>query len=322
MDYGKILARSFEVTRQFRALWLFGFLLALLGGEGGGGSFNLGNFGGNGGGGHFDTEVPAQVIQMILVVALALVCFFLVWLLLSIVLRFVCRAAIIGQVQELEANGTAPTVRRGFSIGAANFWRLLGIALVVNIPLALFSMAVILVGLVPLVASLVPLIAAGRNPSPEVIVAGVSGAIGSIALLCCLGFFLWLIQLIIHPFYQFIVCTCIIRQRGVMDSIREGYRLVRENLQNVAVLYLLLIGIEIGFGLLMLIVALILIGIPVVLAIAVGVAANSATPAIVVGVVVGIPMLILLIFIGGLYQTFRYTTWTEGYLTITAPAAS
>ena len=35
MDYGRILARAFEITRRYRALWLFGFLLAVIGGSGG-----------------------------------------------------------------------------------------------------------------------------------------------------------------------------------------------------------------------------------------------------------------------------------------------
>ena len=35
MDYGRILARAFEITRRYRALWLFGFLPAVTGSSGG-----------------------------------------------------------------------------------------------------------------------------------------------------------------------------------------------------------------------------------------------------------------------------------------------
>ena len=36
MDYGRLISHSFEIVRRYRALWLFGFLLALTGGSGGG----------------------------------------------------------------------------------------------------------------------------------------------------------------------------------------------------------------------------------------------------------------------------------------------
>ncbi|MCL5950420.1 MAG: hypothetical protein M1132_01640 [Chloroflexi bacterium] len=42
MDYGRMLARAFEITRRDRALWLFGFLLAVTGGSGGHPGLNFG----------------------------------------------------------------------------------------------------------------------------------------------------------------------------------------------------------------------------------------------------------------------------------------
>jgi len=111
------------------------------------------------------------------------------------------------------------------------------------------------------------------------------------------------------------------RKRGVFDSIREGFRIVRANLGNVAVLYILLIGIGLGYGLLMIPVALVLIGIPVAAGFAVGIVANAVTPSVVAGIIVGIPMLLILLFIARLYETFRSTVWTEGYLAVTAPRA-
>jgi chromate transport protein ChrA len=56
-----------------------------------------------------------------------------------------------------------------------------------------------------------------------------------------------------------------------------------------------------------------LILIPVSIGFAVYALAQSATGAIIAGVVLGIPMLIILIFISGLYQTFESTYWTLGY---------
>ncbi|HEX7588182.1 MAG TPA: hypothetical protein VF478_07700, partial [Anaerolineae bacterium] len=147
MDYGKILTRSFEITIKHRALWLFGILLALFSGEGGGNFSNLGNLGsgnGRGGTGSVFPTLPANFWQTVGTIILAVLCLILALFLLSIILRFVSRGALIGLVQELEANGTNPTVRRGFSIGGGRFWQLLGIGLTINLPLAIFSIGLLL----------------------------------------------------------------------------------------------------------------------------------------------------------------------------------
>ncbi len=99
MDYGKILARAFEITRKYRALWLFGILAALFSG---GNSFNVGNWvggGGNGGGGGDGSDVfpilPTGFWEMFSIIILVALCVFLILFLLSIALRFISRAALI-----------------------------------------------------------------------------------------------------------------------------------------------------------------------------------------------------------------------------------
>ncbi len=326
MDYGKLLSRSFEVTFKYRVLWVFGFLLALFGG-GGGGNFNFGNYtvgGGNGSGNRGSTggnvfpTLPSEFWQTFSLVIAGILCLILILFLLSIVLRFVSRGALIGLVRELESNATTPTVRRGFSIGASRFWQLLGIALTINIPLFIISVALILVAALPIIASIMPMISAGRS-FDEIGGVFLGGMFGSILLLCCAGIFLWAVALVIRPFYEFIVRECVVQKRGVLDSIRAGYRMVRANLGNVAVLYVLIIGIGIGFGIVMFFVGLFLIGIPTAAAVLVGVAAQSVGPAVIVGLIFGIPMLLVLLFISGLFQAFESTLWTEGYLALTAP---
>ena len=324
MDYGRLLSRSFEITRKYRALWLFGFLLALFGGSGGGGNFgNLGNFGGGGGGGRgsgsntFPT-ITTAVWETIAIIIAAVACFLLIWIIISIVLRFVSRGALIGLVQELEAAGTTPAVRRGFSIGGSRFWPLLGIALTINIPLFILSIVILLVAALPVLSTVLPMISARQSPE-QVGSVLLGGILGSVLLLCCAGILLWVIALVIRPFYEFFMRECVVQKRGVFDSIREGYRQVRANLGNVAILYILIIGLGIGYGIVMIFVGLLLIGLPVGIAIVVGLAAKEILPAVVVGLVIGIPMLLILLFISGLYQTFESTLWTEGYLAITAP---
>ncbi len=322
MDLGRILSRSFEITRRYRALWLFGILLAIFGGQSGNLSNSL-NFRGGppsnqtlpGGGVPQLPQVPTNTI--ILIVA-TVACIVLILIILSVILRFVSRGALMGLVGELEADETNPTVRRGFNIGFDRFWSLFGIALLINIPLFLISLLLLLVAAIPLIASLIPLIQAGRQPD-QVVGPAVAGIISSVVLICCVILFLVIVGLVLQPFYQFFMRACVIGRRGAMDSIREGYRLVRANLGNVIVLYLVLIGLAIAYIIIVLVLALVLLAIIGGISVAVGAAAQSATPGIVVAVILAIPALLFLLFIGALYQVFDSTMWTEGYLALAAP---
>ena len=320
MDYGKILIRSFEITIKHRSLWLFGFLLALFGGEVGGNFGNLGNSGNGSGSGGLPT-LPTNIGQMMGVIILAALCLFLCLFLLAIILRLVSRGALIGLVQELEANGTNPTVRRGFSIGGGRFWQLLGIGLTINLPLAIFSIGLLLLAALPVLASIIPMINAGRSPEQ---IGGVlaGGILSSVALLCCAVIFLWLVGVIIRPFYEFFQRECVLQKRGVFDSIREGYSRVRANLGNVAVLYLLIIGLRIAFWLLTVMAGLFLFVIALAAGVAAGYAAQSIGAGILIGALVAIPVLLVVLFVNGLFQTLESTMWTEGYLAVTASKIS
>ncbi len=323
MDYGKLLTRSFEITRRYRALWIFGVLLALFGGGGGGGGGGNFSFPGNPGGGRGGNNVPTlppAIADALPLIVAVLVCALILWIIGGIVLRLLSRAALIGLVQELEANQTVPTVGRGFSIGASHFWSLLGIALLINIPLAIFSIALTLLAALPFLVSLLGVLSRGGSEDFGALL--LAGGLGSIVLFCCVILFLILLGLTVQLFYEFIVRTSVIKNRGVLDSIREGYRLVRTNLGSAIVLYILVIAIGIGYGIGMAIVALILLGIPIGLGILIYSIANSAGLAVLVGFIVGIPMLIILIFLSGLYRTFESTLWTQGYLAISAKASA
>ncbi len=325
MDLGKIISRSFEITIKYRALWLFGILLAIFGGNSGNLS-NGANF--NTGGGPRNQGVPygglPQLPQLgtntIILIAVVGTCIVLILVLLSIILRLVSRGALIGLVREQEANQTSPTVRRGFNIGFDRFWSLLGIALWINIPLFLISLLLIIVAAVPLLAALIPLMQAGRAPE-QMAGPAIAGVVSSIVLLCCVLVFLWVVQLVLQPFYQFFMRACVIGRRGALDSIREGYHLVRANVGNVILLYLVLIGLAIAYFFVAFVLVLVLLAIVGGAAVAVGLAAQSSTPGVIVGVILGIPALLLLIFVGGLYQVFDSTMWTEGYLALVSPAA-
>ncbi len=320
MDYSKILSRSFQVIWKHRALWLFGILLALVGGgSGGGGGGGQFGFPGSSGttGGRGETRpftlptLPQFNVESLIPIFIAIGCGILLLIIVSIVLRFVCRGALIGLVSELESNQTAPAVRHGFRIGFSKFWSLLGIAFLINLPLALLTLLLLGLAALPIVGAL---LGSGGKQGLEGIIA--AGGVTSILIFCCVILFLILLHFVIYPFYEFMQRACVVESRGVMDSIREGYRIVRKNLGGVLVLYILGIAIGIAFGIIMIPVVLVLFAILFGAGFAAYFVANSITTAIIVAAVVGIPVFLILIFVSGIYQAFVSTFWTEGYLAV------
>lgn len=317
MDYTKILTRSFEIVRKNRALWLFGILLALVGGGSGGGarfsfpSVPSSNSGRNGATPFTPPTLPQFDFAAIMPIIAAIGCGVLLLAIVALVLRFVCRGALIGLVDELERNQTTPTIRRGFHIGFSRFWSLLGIAFLVNLPLALFSLLLIGLAALPIIGAL---LASGGKQGLEGITA--AGGVTSLVIFCCVILVLVLLAFVVYPFYEFMQRACVIRNHGAMDSIREGYRIVRGNLGSVVVLYILGIAVGIGFGIVMIPFALVFGAILIGAGFAAYFIANSITTAIIVVAVVAIPIVLILIFLAGLYDALVSTFWTEGYLAV------
>lgn len=317
MDYTKILTRSFEIVWKHRALWLFGILLALVGGgAGGGGRLSFPGVPSTNGGRNgtlpftpptlpqFDFAARAPIL-------IAIGCGVLLLVIVALVLRFVCRGALIGLVDELEANQTTPTIGRGFHIGFSRFWSLLGIAFLVNLPLALFTLLLVGLAALPIIGAL---LASGGKQGLEGVIA--AGGVTSLLIFCCVILALVLLAFVVYPFYEFMQRACVIGNRSAMDSIREGYRIVRRNLGNVLVLYILGIAVGIAFGIVMIPVALLFGAILIGAGFAAYFIANSITTAIIVAAVVAIPIVLLLIFVSGIYYAFVSAFWTEGYLAV------
>lgn len=322
MDYGRIVTRAFEITWKYRALWLFGFLLALMG-EGASITpfnydFNSRDFTNQSIAPGAIPGMPAIPWNMIVVGAGVVVCVILIWAVLAIIVRLISRGAVIGLVNELETSQTTPTVRHGFDLGTDHFGPLLGIALWINVPLTIVSLVLLLLGAAPLIASIIAVIQAGRSDS-SLVGLGITGLLGSIALLCCVVLLLVIVKFVIYPFYQFFIRACVIGQRSATDSIREGYRLVRANLGSVAILYILTIVLNFAFGVVVLLLGLIFAGIALLPAFAIGMASQSATFGVITGIVIGLVLLLVWLLIFGVYIVFESTIWTEGYLALTAP---
>ncbi len=254
MDYTAILKRAWHVTWHQRSLWFFGILLALFGGARGGG-------GGGGNGGQatqiFDYRLNGSDISglhfapnaalILMIVGVALL-FILVLVIVSIIVNYLSQGALIGMVDEVERTERT-TISSGFRTGWERFLRLFAIALVIGIPTAVVALITLGLAISPLIL-IVPAIA---MHSPILAVIGVIMAIG-LFLLWLLGIFV--LSAVLSLLKEFMYRRCVLEREGVFPSIGEGYRMVRRNLRDAGLAWLLLFGLGIAFGVVMIVVVL------------------------------------------------------------------
>ncbi|RPJ20873.1 MAG: hypothetical protein EHM33_27515, partial [Chloroflexi bacterium] len=177
IDPVKILQRAWHILWNYRALWVFGLVLALAAGS------SAGNGGNNNGmqwredapsyqapsygsvqeffddvgqemqklfrEGIPDWDISGEALTAFLwTIGVFIVFMFLVGIVVAIA-RYVSETAVIRMVDEYENTGTKMTVREGFRIGwSRTAWRLFLINLIVNLPVILFFLILLIAGVV------------------------------------------------------------------------------------------------------------------------------------------------------------------------------
>jgi len=301
MDYMAILRRAARVTWSYKALWFFGFLAALFGGGGG--------WGGWGGGGRGSAPlgnarafpgleitpgfIAAVVLGVLLLVALA------------IVLNLVSNAALIGLVREAEA-GQPVGVRKGFRIGLGRFWALLGIALIVGVPLLLLTVGMVLLGLSPL------LLLFAKAQAAKIV-----GVIMMVVLMIPIVLIIVALNAVLDLLMEFFRRACVLEHLGVTASLGHGWDVFSGHLKDSIVMAILLFGCSLAFGVLMVPVSLALIGGPMLVALALWAAFHSVALALGAGLAFGVPAMVLLVFLAGVFKAFTSSVWTLAYLHMT-----
>ncbi len=294
MDHIKILKRAGELTWRHKALWLFGFLFSLFSGRGGA----------NGGQGmrySFDAADRFFTVPNLIIVFMALGLGLLLFI-VGIVLRYLSRGALIGMVREAEQTGQT-AIRSGWRIGWSRFLSLLGIDVVIGIPAVIATM--ILVGI-----GLSPLLLLGAQEDALTIVAI---ALTVLMMLLVAGF-LVAVGLVLNVLGEVAHRQCMLEGKGVLDSIRDGFRLGRQNLRQVGFTWLLLFGISLVFGAVMIPLSAVVLGIAAAPAAAFYAASESVGGSVLLGLLFAAPGVVFLAFLGGVYETFQSAVWTLTYL--------
>jgi hypothetical protein len=275
MDQIKILKRAWSILWSYRALWVFGLIIAIAtagGGSGGGGNAGSGGGGGSDSGtsaqfpdgpfnfdfGSGEPESVPEFFQMvgeafqevvasepivgeIVTIVIVLVCLVIFLGLLWAVARYVAEVALIKMVDSYETDGVKLGVKQGFRLGwSRKAWRFFLINLIVSLPAILFVLF-----LVAVVAGAVALIALG-NPSFSiplivVLVGILFVSIFSVIIISAL------LKLLRHFFWR----ACALEDVGVIEALRQGFGMVRSNLKDVGIMWLIMIGLEIAWAVLM-----------------------------------------------------------------------
>jgi hypothetical protein len=318
MNYLDLLKRSWRITWRYRALWLFGFLLALCGGgSGGNGNFQFpggssgGGDGGGGGGGFGDLpKLPDVDPTMWIAVAVAVLGLVLVLVAVGVVVRSVTRAALIGMVRQAN-DAERVTITDGWRLGwSGRAWRLFLINLVIGIPMTIVTLLLIALALSPL------LLLIANETSLTII-----GIIITVFAFIFVILVLVVINAVIAPFQELAWRRTVLEQHGVMDSLRGAFGLIRQRLKEIVLVWLLMLGIGIAWGIVSIfvmfpvfVIALIVGGIPAGLAYLI---ARSWVGA----AIAGIPLALLILIVLGsavesVYLVYQSTVWTLTYIDI------
>ena len=321
MDHLRILKRSLNISWHYRALWVFGILLALTTSRNGGSNAGAqttgnGDFVPTPGWQFPGGRIPPEVVAGLVAVAIAVIVFVLVLAVAFAILRYVAKTALLRMVDDYEATGEKRRVGWGFRAGwSRTSWRLFLIDLIIGLPLVLLSIVLFLMALSPLLLWI--------TKSP---VFGALGTVSTIGMVFLLVMFLIVVGAVLSVLLQFFWRVCAFEGAGVIDSIREGFGMVRRNFRDVAIMWLIMVGIGIAWVavLVPLVIVLLIVGVGVggLPALLIGgltrlIVGGGAAPwilAAIVGIfvfilVVGLPML----FVQGLMEVFTSTTWTLTY---------
>lgn len=346
MDHLKILKRSWEVLWNYKALWVFGVILAIAsaGGTAGGGGNSGAQFSGNGNqnsfqpfetgpgmqgaweegwrefGLFFSQDIPNAVGTTLIALGIAFACILVLLGIATFILGYMSRTALIRMVDEYEETEERRTVKEGFRIGwSRTTWRLFLIDLVVNLPIIIVFLILFLLSLSPL------LLWFTQNNAAEIL--GTVAAVGIFFLVILL---VLLVSTVVTVLRRFFHRACALQELGVFASIAEGYRIVRRNLKDTALMWLILLGLQIAYGIgvavfafILLLPAVLIAGIAALLFGGLGALIGGEALPWIMGGVVGIPLFLLLFalpltFLSGLKEVYINNAWTLTYREMTA----
>jgi len=335
MDHIKVLKRAWHIVWNYRMLWVFGIIIALTTASGGYNGSGGGN-GGGGGNGNFPSPdnfnwppegfqwpgTPPQLVTALIVIGIVLACVFVVLIVVAAIAHYVAETALIRMVDRYEDTGEKLGLRQGFRLGWSRAaWRLFLIKLLIGLPTALVFLLLFALTMAPLLLWIT------KNT-----VAGVLGTVAAVGMFSLTLFLIIIVSVVLSLLTKFFWRACALEKLGVVEAIRQGFGVVIKHWQDVLIMWLIMIGVRIGWAITM--IAAIIVLFPIILLLIVIGGVLGGLPALLVwgvanlflegavpwilAAVVGIPIFALVmslpfLFLGGLMEVFKSSTWTLTY---------
>jgi hypothetical protein len=306
MDYGRVLARAWEITWRWKILWILGFLAALGSGGGGGGgpSYSTGgeewsNWWGR------EPYIPAGIIAAIIGVAcLILLVAIAIW-----VVSVIARGGLIAGVQQVEEEEHT-SFGQAWRAGVRRFWTLFGIGILAAIPLIILAVVGLIVFIVMIAGS------GFAFTSSDAL-----GGAGIVTSLLCGGVFccgMIIVAIILEQIRIYAERAAIIEDLGWIDAFVRGWDVLKANLGPTIVFWLIffVIGIAIFIAIMAVLVVLALPFIALV---------TNVDPGAFLFLPIccgGLVAVIAAALIGAIVETFTSATWTLAYREMIAGMAA
>ncbi len=351
IDIGKIIKRSWHILWNYRVLWIFGFLLAISGAGGGNGNasssyqFNRNNRpNGNNPNfqpGPFWNEVndwfnqyitplfthPEKYVATFIWIGVAFLLFILIVTVVTSLIRYPSETAIIRMVDDYEQTGVKMGFKQGWKLGwNRRAFRLWVIDFVIGLPAFLFIALILGLGVLFFVSV--------TNGANALAIGGTITAIG------CTFLFLFvfiILMVFLSLLRQFFVRAAALEEAGIRDSFRRGWAMFKNNWKSAGLMWLVMLGIGIGYGIagmilfFLLIPAYLILVLPAALvavipaAIAFGITSIFAAGPLawIVAALVAIPFFFMvalapLTLVSGWYIIYAANVWTLTYREIKA----
>jgi hypothetical protein len=337
MDHTKVLKRAWQILWDYRMLWVFGVIVVLCAaGNSANPNLNLGSPGGNDqanvapwtGEWRWENEPFAEVMPeilgavttiaaVVLAIVVALCCLAIILTIAKVIFLYIGETALIRMVDDYEETGEKLGFRQGFRLGwSRTALRLFVIDLLSKLPgfLMLFLLVLLGAGLFGLMIVI--------EDGVVLKIIGAVAVIGLAFLAILLGIALALGMSLVRPL---IFRVCAVEGLGVVDSIRIGFDFIKAHLGDTAIMWLIMVGLQIGWSIVMIPVVLLLLLVGGVLGGLAGLSVGGLSSLVFEGTIpwilgfgVGIPIFILImatpmVFLGGLAEVFKSSVWTLTY---------
>jgi hypothetical protein len=349
IDIGKILKRAWHILWNYRVLWIFGILLALTVGSAGGASSSSGyQFSGNNNynwnNGYNPKNPPSswlpevnawveqnivplishsqQYVSTLIWIGIGIFLFFIIVGVIAAFLRYVSETAIIRMVDDYEQTGTMIGGRQGWKLGwSRRAFRMWVIDLIISLPAILFL--ALLVGL-----GVLFFISVTNNGQP----AAIAGAIFAIGCAFIFIFAFILLMVFLGLLRKFFVRAAALDNTGIRESFQHGWQIFRGNWKSAGLMWLVMVGIGIGYNIAGIILLFVLIPVFIITGVAglivaalPGLVAFGITSifaggplAWIIAILVALPFFLLILgspmlLIGGWMQIFTSSVWTLAY---------